>query len=100
MDIEQLFENPSRFNGEYIDSLGIFVYEFENVGIYKTRRDVNRKHCKNVLWAEFEKELLPEEELEKIKNKKVIVRGLVNSGSKVHLMQFVGTLEKVDYLKY
>jgi hypothetical protein len=33
VDIEKLLENPSRFNGEYIESSGILVYEFENVGI-------------------------------------------------------------------
>ncbi|WP_192820582.1 hypothetical protein [Rufibacter sp. LB8] len=100
VEINTLLENPSRFDGKYIEATGILLYEFENVGLYKTRADANRKDSKNALWTDFEEGLLPEEELEKLKNKKVIVRGLVNSASKGHLMQFAGTLEKVDYLKY
>ncbi|GAB2531911.1 hypothetical protein [Rufibacter soli] len=100
VDIEQLLEHPARFDGKYIESSGILVYEFENVGIYKTRTDANRKEPKNALWTELDKGLISEKELEKLNGKEVIIRGLVNLESKGHLMQFAGTLEKVNYIKY
>ncbi|WP_192823223.1 hypothetical protein [Rufibacter sp. LB8] len=99
VDIEQLLEDPNRFNGKYIELSGIFVYEFENVGIYKTRMAAYRKDSKNAFWTEFEEGLLTGEELEGLKNKRIVVRGLV-SERKGHLMQFAGTLKKVNYLKY
>ncbi len=100
LDIEQVIEDPSRFDEKYIETSGIFIYEFENVAIYKTRMDAYRRDKKNAFWTRFEDDLMPKVELEQINNKRIVVRGLINSKCKGHLMQFAATLEKVDFVKF
>lgn len=106
VDFKKLLDSLAFYNNRYVEVSGIFICGPEESALYDFRMDKNSS-----IWLEFDPKLsrrekdstiflLPSfEEYRKLCNKKIIIKGLVDTSDHGHLGQYKVGLENVCYLQ-
>lgn len=100
VELDDILDDPESYHGKKIETEGIFTFEFENVGLYNSSRNSRGHDYENAVWLNFHSDLIiSEEELKKIANQWITVKGTFDSNDKGHLSQFSGSISEVVYMK-
>lgn len=105
----ELTNNIAKYNLDYIETKGIFYHSIEEMSL--NNPDLKNDRTRS-LWLDVEypidttlvnvvsgKSLLGNNFWDKLNNRNIIVRGIVNTSKKGHLGQYIASIEKITYIK-
>ncbi|SDL63599.1 hypothetical protein SAMN05421823_107115 [Catalinimonas alkaloidigena] len=100
-DLDELLDRRNEWHGQQVEVTGVLVTGFEECALYRSRWAVWTRDHKEAFWLDFRKNFIPvmtEDEFEKLTNKTITVRGVLDSKHHGHIMQYAGTISDIVYI--
>ncbi|QCK15216.1 hypothetical protein DCC35_10900 [Mangrovivirga cuniculi] len=99
ISLNLIIDSPKRYDSIDLKTSGIFVFEYENVALYKDKISALLNDRKNAIWVEFNSSSsYKSSELKKLNNRRVFLVGRFNSKRKGHLSKYKGQLNTNEIL--
>ncbi|QHT65706.1 hypothetical protein GXP67_03005 [Rhodocytophaga rosea] len=92
IDTKELIRNIDRYHLDTLAISGKVIVEFENVALYLDDIDEPEK----ALWLNSTDKNF---DYQSLKNKEVIIRGVIDKNDKGHLNQFLGSIEIIEVIE-
>jgi hypothetical protein len=107
--VKDLRSSPEKFKNKIVETTGFYKSDFEKSALYEGLISFLRDDSQTAIWISFNAHLLNDgkgidlinssQEFEKIKGKKLRIKGIFNPGPGGHFDRYFGSIENVVYLE-